>query len=257
MGYFQTVQDMSRSTGVNRSFINSWSALKALPGMTKVSDGGDNSFVSMCNSTTHEPTILKEPEYEPDENVDNSEYDANNRKRFRLNEEMIDVTTAFQMSHYHVNAAAMIALGNWFDYLRANGVWDNTRIIIVSDHGWVLGSHVGWQFGPEYIDDIMAYNPLLLVKDFGDTELKTDGRFMTNADTPVLAFDKLIPQPKNPFTGKPINSDAKKAPEHHVQYPEEHRIDFNNGNTLLPGRWCSLKGDNIFDAGSWSVLGEY
>lgn len=34
--------------------------------------------------------------------------------------------------------AAMLRLGEWFDYLREEGVYDNTRIILVSDHGYRL-----------------------------------------------------------------------------------------------------------------------
>ena len=35
--------------------------------------------------------------------------------------------------------ASYRALGDWFDYLRANNLYDNTRIIIVSDHGHASG----------------------------------------------------------------------------------------------------------------------
>ena len=257
MGYFQVIDDASHARGVNRTFINSWYVLKSLPEITKISEGSENVFVSMCNSTTHEVTMLKEPEYEPAERVDNSVYDAENRGRFNLNGESIDVSTSWQLSHYQVNAAALKTLGIWFDYLRENGVWDNTRIIIVSDHGWVLSGKSEWKFGPESTDEIMKFNPLLLVKDFGSTELKTDYSFMTHADTPTLAFKDLISDPKNPFTGKSINSDPKNIGEQHVVSPSEHRIDFNNGNVFLPGRWYAVKGDNMLDSKNWSILGDY
>ena len=45
----------------------------------------------------------------------------------------MNMTTNEQVTHYQVNMAAFLKLGEWFDYLRENGVYDNTRIIIVSD----------------------------------------------------------------------------------------------------------------------------
>ena len=46
-----------------------------------------------------------------------------------------DYITREQLAHYHANAAALLRLGEWFDWMREQGVYDNTRIIIVSDHG--------------------------------------------------------------------------------------------------------------------------
>jgi arylsulfatase A-like enzyme len=37
--------------------------------------------------------------------------------------------------HYHSNMATMLRVGEWMDYLKEQGVYDNTRIIIVADHG--------------------------------------------------------------------------------------------------------------------------
>ncbi len=40
-----------------------------------------------------------------------------------------------QIKHYQSNMASLTALGEWFDFLKENNCWDNTRIVIVSDHG--------------------------------------------------------------------------------------------------------------------------
>ena len=45
------------------------------------------------------------------------------------------MVNANQLAHYQINMAAMLQLANWFDYMRENGVYDNTRIILVADHG--------------------------------------------------------------------------------------------------------------------------
>lgn len=51
----------------------------------------------------------------------------------------------------------MNALGDWFDWMKANGVYDNTKIIIAADHG-AENYGYSWYKG--------AVNPILLVKDF-------------------------------------------------------------------------------------------
>ena len=105
--------------------------------------------------------------------------------------------------------------------------------------------------------DVMSYNPLLLVKDFGSKGFHVDDRFMTNADTPVLALDGLIDTPVNPFTGIPITDAAKGAEEFHVFYTDISDPWDNNGNTFLPDRWYALKGQNVFDVSAWRSLGTW
>ena len=105
--------------------------------------------------------------------------------------------------------------------------------------------------------DVMSYNPLLLVKDFNSTGFHVDNRFMTNADTPMLALDGLAEAPANPFTGKAISPAAKSMEEYHVFYTDDCDPWNNNGNTFLPGFWYALKGQDIFDTNAWSSLGYY
>ena len=106
-------------------------------------------------------------------------------------------------------------------------------------------------------EDVMAYNPLFLVKDFESRGFRVDDRFMTNADTPILALDGLIDAPVNPFTGKLITDAAKEAEEFHIFNTSFSSPKDNNGNTFLPGNWYALKGQNIFDVSAWSSLGTW
>ena len=223
-----------------------------------------NTFLMMNNSTPHNAILLQEPQYEPAMYVDNTQYDEEHEARFTISGRTMITATAYQMSHYQCNMAAFIQLGKWFDYLREQGVYDNTRIILVADHGWPMEQFEDMMFGakdPEQTiynpEDVMAYNPLLLVKDFGARGLSTDARFMTNADTPTLALDGLIEDPVNPFTGKRLTADAKDAEEQHVFYTDVWSTDQNNGNTFLPGSWYALVGHDIFDLSGWKKLGEY
>ena len=71
--------------------------------------------------------------------VDNAEYDQANGGRFNLDGMSLYPDSAEMMGQYQIQAAAFEMLGKWFDQLREQGVYDNTRIIIVSDHGWPTG----------------------------------------------------------------------------------------------------------------------
>ena len=79
--------------------------------------------------------LFQTPAYTPSVEVDNREYDRLHADRFTADGRTMEVKEPLHMQHYHVNMAAMLQLAAWFDSLRENGVYDNTRIIIAADHG--------------------------------------------------------------------------------------------------------------------------
>lgn len=250
---YQTRYGRARSSGLERDFMWSYTMLTHLPAITEIQDSAEDTFLMLYNCACHDVMMLKEPEYVPAEIVDNTEYDAEHWFRETDDGRSLTLETERQAIHYQCNMASMLQLGAWFDWLREQGLYDNTRIIIVADHGYSLTS----QF-PElvYFDgalDAMWYNPLLLVKDFNSSgPLTTDPDFMTNADVPSLAFAGLIEDPVNPFTGKPINSEPKNAEELFVFTSREYDVLINNGNTFLPAPWYSVHG-SIFGESNWSA----
>ena len=140
----QSVNDDPAHAIVSSAYMNyfsdSYLALKALPDMTKAENSVKGRFFMIQNGTAHNVMPLQEPEYEPVYEFNNTEYDATHTDRFILDGKVMDMSgrTRYKMTHYQCNMAAMIQLGNWLDHLREIGVYDNTRIIIVSDHGWPL-----------------------------------------------------------------------------------------------------------------------
>ncbi|NLV98245.1 MAG: sulfatase-like hydrolase/transferase [Clostridiaceae bacterium] len=262
----QTIQSLSKASGFRKAFIQSYDVLQNFPAMTKISDEEQNTFLFLSNDSTHEPMLLQTPDYLPAIQVDNRDYDAAFSSRFQNKENgrQLKMETTNQMAHYHINMAMMLRLGQWFDDLREQGVYDNTRIIIVSDHGsdlrqieeLILDDPYGRKLGLEF------YYPLLLVKDFNADQFSVSEEFMTNADVPTLAFEGLISKPVNPFTGKEINNDEKFSHEQFITLSHVYQTDINDGNTFLPSAWASVK-DNIWQASNWTfypeeqVLSEY
>lgn len=246
----QSCKGLSRAIGRSPVFEDAYAVLKNLPAITRISQGEENTFLMLANETAHSPALLQEPEYIPAENIDNRVYDEGHRDRFSLEGKVLKMEEPEQVKHYQVNMAAMLQLGSWMDWLREQGVYENTRIIIVADHGHFLHQRQDMLFEDV---DLMRFNPLLMVKDFGDSALRFDDRFMTNGDVPTLALEGIVENPVNPFTGNPINS-LPKAGEQKIILSGEWDTSINNGNTFMESRWVSVK-DNLFDLSNWKQLG--
>ena len=239
------------TSGVNPAFMNAYNVMDNFSVITDITDDSADTFMFMRSNITHEATILQEPDYVPSSAVDNSRYYTYEEgKTITAGENAQLLRSENAISHYHVNMAGMLQLGKWFDYLRENGVYDNTRIILVADHGWNLGvfDHDQGANSTEY------YRPLLLVKDFYAHGFTESQEFMTNADVPVLALEELIQDPVNPYTGNPINSDAK-AGTQWVIISSQWEVGVNNGHQFIASRWASVSGD-VNQKENWSYQQE-
>ena len=247
--------------GANLKFYEAYDALRNYPTITEVRDSGQGTFTMISNDTTHYPIMLQEPAYEPAQEIDNRSYEAEHSVRVSMSGDKMPLCEINQIIHYQTNAAALVQLGKWFDYLRKNGVYDNTKIIIVSDHGAYI-PYPERKFDDEHaagysiFNDVKLFQSLLLVKDFDSRELTTDDTFMTNADTPALAFSGVIDDPINPFTGKKISTDYKDKSEQHIAYTNSWSTTSNNGNTFKDIVWVGLKGSRSDDIASWRIIGD-
>ena len=259
----QIREDVSRGHGYKESFMQTYAVLCHLPDITKIDNGDTNTFFMMSNDTTHDAMLLKEPEYEPAIVVDNTEFDAAHPYREDADGNKLQTTSAMTLVHYQSNMAAMLQLGKWFDYMKENGVWDNTRIIIVSDHGQDIYdgsdadytlSYVSENDGQAYSKDMMAFNNVLLFKDFNSTGFTTDDNMATCADTPALATKNLIPDAANPFTGNKLTTYQEQPVELNLLYSMKWDTDENNGNRFLEAEWFNVH-DNIYDINNWSYKG--
>jgi YidC/Oxa1 family membrane protein insertase len=215
-----------------RLILNNYAVLDLLPELTDLKPEKENSFILLVNELTHEPGFLQAPGYIPVPSVTD-----------RGKSKYADVI------NYPANMAAIKRLGEWFDFLRQHDVYDNSRIIIVSDHGAGINTGI-FGGGLPFLREI--YNPLLLVKDFNaSSPFAGDQSFMTNADVPFMAMENIIPDPVNPFTGRAITRDDKKAPLFinisPKWMPGEHR---QNTFVVNPGEWYTVH-DDIFNAENW------
>ena len=201
-------ENISVGRGIMQTFIDNYAVLASLSELTDT-DNKNDTFTLIYNSASHEDTLLREPDYVPDDEIDNTEYDNIHQYRNSiLDEEAIELDNQHDMNHYQVNAASLIQIGKWLDSLREKGIYDNTRIIIVSDHGNYLDV-LDRNDISDSIDNVSCFNPLLLYKDFNANEFTVDYSLMTNADTVKLAADGLVEEIVNPFTGNDLSLSNK------------------------------------------------
>ena len=251
---FQIVNGTSRALGHYLSFEAEYYALKSMGSMTKITENGNNMII-MSNKSTHDMSMLSEPEYEPKYYIDNTEYDETHKDRFTVDGKTLKMETTAHYVFYEMNAAALISVGRWLDYLKEQGVYDNTRIIVVADHGYGNGQFDELIFHNEDQKfDAQGYIPLMMYKDFGSHGFKISDEFMTNADTPALAAQGLIKDPVNPFTGNPLSGpDYKKGPQK-VIFSTGWDVLTNGTNTFDKSQWYSAS-ENVWDRSKWKYEG--
>lgn len=225
-----------------QKFFDAFSSLYYLENLTEV-NGKDNQYIFIANDTTHEPMYLDSEFLTP----------INKEQRAPIAYESND---DFVQTHYYSFVATLKQLGLYMDYLKENGVYDNTRIIIVSDHG----RHINL---PSPLDSIKAgFTPFLLVKDFNeDCELTVDDSFMTNADTIFIALNDLDIPMINPFTGKELKQNKDHGidvyPTFDIEYNPEYMRDKKAKTFTLDKSQAYHVSDNIYEPSNWVPLLEY
>lgn len=224
-------------------FNDCYSILEHFPSLTEITDDDVNTFMMIDSEITHSPCQLQLPDYTPSVQLNNGGLETGYRIDMVGNKLEID-----EQFHYHSYMAALIQLGEWIDFLKEKGVYDNTRIIIASDHGNKLG-----QFENLVLDDGMDIERLavlLMYKDFNSQQYQVSFDFMTNADCPTLAMQGLIQNPVNPATGVPVNDSVKKTGDTYVcPSPKLGKYQHNTNGQ----KWYAVH-DNIYNKENWSII---
>ena len=247
----QHTYGLSKSVGYDLEFLKSYAVLDNLKAITEIKDSKEPSFVLMSNDTTHSPCLLQKPDYKLAYNVDNSAYDKKLATEYSINGRTLNMYSNDQVTHYHVNMAAFLKIGEWFDYLREQGVYDNTRIIMVSDHGTAVGYYNIMCNGKE----MGGYIPLMMVKDFGATGFSVCEDYITNAETPAIATAGLIKGPVNPYTGNPISSGIRTGAEMVILSSDYSLSKNQDRKTFKMASWYVVEGDP-HNSNNWKYVGE-
>ncbi|MDO5444525.1 MAG: hypothetical protein Q4F31_02775 [Eubacteriales bacterium] len=244
-------------TTPSMELLESYSVMEQLPYITTITDNDNGCLFIINNDLAHTPSLMDSSDsYKASVLEEASEY-ANN---IRLDSDgnLLEMNE-LQLRHYHVTMSALLRISEWTEYLKENDVYDNTRVIIVSDHGRALFDDMLLDNGTH----IESMNSLLMFKDFtsegtesseisNDSEgLTVDHSFMTNADMPYLASKDLFTEPLNPFTGNAFLKNSGEALVNDSEFWEDQyytlkQFDYHDSV------WFKVK-DNIFNKDNWTV----
>ncbi|MHB9293036.1 YidC/Oxa1 family membrane protein insertase [Hollandina sp. SP2] len=226
---------------LTKEFIDAYAQMDLLAEFTKIIDNG-NTYTAIYAPLPHEPVLLQLPDYIPSDVV------ANPKNGYFAEE-----------SRYHVNMASFLLLEKFFRFLKDEGAYNNTRIILVADHGRGYSDYKNNIKLPDG-SNLQSYHPLLMVKDFyseGDEEAnhkqKIDNSFMTNADTIFFALKDIVENPVNPFTSQPLQ--IRKADGANIvtigalSSYKHTRYQYNIGKN----NWLHVH-TNIFDPANWEKV---
>jgi hypothetical protein len=165
---------------IARKTLSNYAYLDVLPELSSASVEAKPLFLFIHTQFTHEPFGISE-----DGRIIGNGYPNSRTKSF------IDSTSAFYTARAFVDAMV-----RWMDWMKREGVYDETLIIMVSDHGNNSGDQgfriEGSLDNPLDRHELSRARSLLMVKPFGARgPVKLDRRLLGTADTPAILFNKL------------------------------------------------------------------
>ena len=218
-----------------------------------------NSFTDWFSSLYYLTKITKVDSEKPTLSIITNEATHSNENISMYNLQM-DGAFSTNDSAYIIDCVTLNEIAKFAAFLEANDCYDNTKIILVSDHGIGRNDQAKKLYKTPNLNGYTKdhLNPLLMVKDFGARgEVSTDMTFMVTADVPSIALEGVMDNPENPFTNKPISSDAKKdgvivtTADLFMPYHSKSNYEF----TVPNDSWYIVK-DDIFVDENWSQLSE-
>ena len=223
------------------SFMNAYSAIENVTNEIEFVENQDCINI-IVNNVTHEP-----PRKETVQMI-GKDFLIPLAKEYCFNEST--------ENHFYANYLAHESCARFFRFLKDNGCWDNSRIIIAGDHGSggirvkgmnFIDAFAGFDFYPE------SLIPLIMMKDFNSNgELNKDYTFMTLADIPALATKDLpVELQKNPFTEKKFIDTQNKEIVKSVEDGSWHANHQLKSTQFDVYSWVYVK-ENVYDPACWS-----
>ena len=217
--------------GVNSTIYN-YAILSNLKYFININDSDDNYYNLFYNGTTHEPYFF------------NSGYTAGYEAK-EVDKKDLDIYKSdYSTRFFYANAISLRELTHFIEFLKENEIYDNTKIILVSDHGVEIQSTYLYR-NLDGIGQISPFNALLMYKDFNSRgELEINTNLSTIADMPYLAT-KHITNIQNYFTGNLIRDNYTNV-VHAINIRDFIRNDNRYGFDIF----YTIQND-IFDINNW------
>ena len=229
--WFMNIGNDTNNTELNSSIYN-YAILSSIKKLINIKNNDLNYYNIFHSDITHEP-LYYNSDYLPD--FVDREPDKYDLSLYKNN---------WGVRHFYCNVSSLNLIIDFLDFLKDNNVYDNTKIIVASDHGAPVVTH---QFGITG-GRLSFYNALLLYKDFNSrNKLIVDNSFSTIADVPYL-ITKHIPNITDPFNNKIITNDRKTNGVYMIWVNWDPRKQYSNSYNF--NNYFYVK-DNIFNLENW------
>jgi hypothetical protein len=174
-----------------------WAELKSLPELSRTEATG-SQFSIYWNILPHEPYFMADDCQPTSERLNLTDEQLLNR----------GASSLFEEQHRIAARCTLLLVAEYMDWLKKAGVYDNTKIVLVSDHGIVgpVEDHsTRAEAGGTTAEEFVKTRSFLMVKERDARGvLSVDDKFLPNAEVPRIVCEE-IGGCTNPFLGdKPI-----------------------------------------------------
>ncbi len=237
-GNWIVIKSSDRENSAFMSKIEYWSFIDSMPQISNINEQ-KNTYKFIKNSIAHDPFSLSK-----DGKLILGFPDPDAKDNFH------------GKNAYYSARGSLIAIGRWLSWLKESGIYDNTKIIIVSDHGNDLTQDpmMKKDFNVDGIsgEEFNRIHALLMVKDFNKKGFLTiDNRFMSNADVPAIVcsdFDKK---------GDIISDPTKQLIENRVlktMRAESWKWHYISKHTKFKFKWNYEVKNDMFESQNWEKV---
>lgn len=222
-----------------------WAELKALAELS-FPQASEPNFNFISNILPHEPYFMGEDCLPRQERFKVPLEEARRRGHVSLH----------SLQHAIAARCALLAVADYFDFLKGAGVYDNTKIVIVSDHGihGAIEDHSTRAVAGGTEDDFFVRTrSVLLVKEReASGRLRVSEAFMPNAEVPRIVCED-IGGCVNPYLGnKPIADLGRDDPFFASIVPWQ--FSQQNRHSFVIEEQLALRGKDPFNAKGWAVI---
>jgi len=162
----------------------------------------------------------------------------------------------FSLQHEITARCTLLLVADYLDFLKRAGVYDNTEIVLVSDHG-IVGPVVDKSSralaGKTSGDVFVRSRSFLLVKKIGATgDLRVSEEFMPNAEVPRIVCER-IGGCVNPFlANRPIAAFGRDDPFFVSLVPWQFSLQ--RPDAFVIHTQLMLKGKDPYKAENWAII---
>jgi hypothetical protein len=220
-----------------------WAELRGWPALSDTNaDGSNYNFVS--NILPHEPYYM------------GTDCMPRRKKEVPSEQALKPFGNVFSWVHAVTARCTLLAVADYLDFLKAQGVYDNTRILIVSDHGIVgpvADNSSRARAGRTQFREFVRTRSLMLVKPRGaGGALAISEDFVPNAEAPRIACEE-IRGCTNPYLGgKPIETLGRDDPFRVSIVPWQFNLQ--KLDSFVIHEQYELSGRDPFDARGWKQV---